>query len=70
MANNPMLKFVTLAQSYPDKRPADLHAEDFREIADRNPPPKRPRAGRRAARNAACPIARSIARCITIYPIG
>ena len=35
MADNPMLKFVDLGQAYPAKRPADLRAEDFREIADR-----------------------------------
>jgi glutamate synthase (NADPH/NADH) small chain len=35
VADNPMLKFVDLAQAYPAKRPADLRAEDFREIAHR-----------------------------------
>ena len=35
MADNPMLKFVDHGQAYPAKRPADLRAEDFREIADR-----------------------------------
>ncbi|WP_425442175.1 NAD(P)-dependent oxidoreductase [Sphingomonas mucosissima] len=30
-----MLRFVATPQSYPDKRPAELRAEDFREIADR-----------------------------------
>ena len=35
MADNPMLKFVDLGQAYPAKRPAELRAEDFREIADR-----------------------------------
>jgi glutamate synthase (NADPH) small chain len=35
MADNPMLKFVGEAQAYPAKRPAELRAEDFREIADR-----------------------------------
>ncbi|WP_419825658.1 NAD(P)-dependent oxidoreductase [Sphingomonas sp.] len=33
MADNPMLKFVATRQSYPEKRPADLRAEDFAEIA-------------------------------------
>ncbi len=35
MADDAMLKFVGRTQSYPDKRPADLRAEDFREIAER-----------------------------------
>jgi glutamate synthase (NADPH/NADH) small chain len=35
VAENPMLKFVTLAQAYPAKRAPELRAEDFREIADR-----------------------------------
>nr|WP_187335486.1 NAD(P)-dependent oxidoreductase [Novosphingopyxis iocasae] len=30
-----MLQFVDRQQSYPDKRPADARAQDFREIADR-----------------------------------
>ncbi|WP_448662811.1 NAD(P)-dependent oxidoreductase [Sphingomonas sp. CJ20] len=35
MADDAMLKFVVRGQSYPDKRPADLRAEDFQEIAER-----------------------------------
>lgn len=35
MADTSMLKFVALAQSYPDKRAAGLRARDFQEIADR-----------------------------------
>ncbi|MCD2323448.1 NAD(P)-dependent oxidoreductase [Sphingomonas sp. IC-56] len=35
MANDAMLKFVGRDQAYPAKRPADLRAEDFREIANR-----------------------------------
>ena len=35
MADEPMLKFVGTGQAFPPKRPADLRAEDFREIADR-----------------------------------
>ncbi|HEU4967702.1 NAD(P)-dependent oxidoreductase [Sphingomonas sp.] len=35
MADRRMLKFVDLGQAYPAKRPAELRAEDFREIADR-----------------------------------
>jgi glutamate synthase (NADPH) small chain len=39
MAAESMLKFVDRPQSYPDKRPAKLRAEDFREIAERYAPP-------------------------------
>ncbi|MBO9621709.1 MAG: NAD(P)-dependent oxidoreductase [Sphingomonas sp.] len=35
MSDDAMLKFVNRGQAYPAKRPADLRAEDFREIADR-----------------------------------
>lgn len=35
MAADTMLRFVATPQSYPDKRAAELRAEDFREIADR-----------------------------------
>ena len=35
MAKDAMLKFVARDQAYPAKRPADLRAEDFREIANR-----------------------------------
>jgi glutamate synthase (NADPH) small chain len=38
MAQDPMLKFVDTAQSYPNKRDAQLRAEDFAEIADRYAP--------------------------------
>ncbi len=37
MADSPMLKFVGREQAYPEKRPAPLRAEDFREIAHRYP---------------------------------
>lgn len=37
MAENPMLKFVGLAQAYPDKRQATLRTEDFQEISNRYP---------------------------------
>ncbi len=33
MADNPMLKFVTRAQSYPEKRPVDERGQDFDEIS-------------------------------------
>ena len=35
MADTPMLSFVRLGQHYPPKRPAEIRAEDFAEIADR-----------------------------------
>jgi glutamate synthase (NADPH/NADH) small chain len=35
MANDAMLKFVGRDQAYPAKRPAELRAEDFQEIANR-----------------------------------
>lgn len=35
MAKDPMLKFVSKPQAYPEKRPAPLRAEDFAEIASR-----------------------------------
>jgi len=35
MATDAMLKFVGTTQSYPEKRPAEMRAEDFREIAER-----------------------------------
>ena len=35
MADTPMLSFVRLGQHYPPKRPPEIRAEDFAEIADR-----------------------------------
>ena len=35
MAKDPMLKFVSLPQAYPEKRAAQLRAEDFEEISNR-----------------------------------
>ncbi len=35
MAKEPMLKFVSKAQAFPEKRQAELRAEDFAEIAER-----------------------------------
>lgn len=32
MADNPMLKFVGMGQVYPEKRGAEVRAEDFAEI--------------------------------------
>jgi glutamate synthase (NADPH) small chain len=40
MAKDPMLKFVDTAQAFPEKRQADLRAEDFAEIAKRYAPEK------------------------------
>ena len=40
MAEDAMLKFVAREQAYPAKRPAELRADDFREIADRYPVPQ------------------------------
>ncbi len=40
MAKDPMLKFVNTAQAFPEKRQADLRAEDFAEIAKRYAPEK------------------------------
>jgi glutamate synthase (NADPH) small chain len=37
VADNPMLKFVGRGQAYPEKRVAQLRAEDFQEIAARYP---------------------------------
>ncbi|AHE56232.1 NAD(P)-dependent oxidoreductase [Sphingomonas sanxanigenens] len=53
MAENPMLKFVVTGQSYPDKRPAEARAEDFREIAERFAVPK---AEEQAARCSQCGV--------------
>jgi glutamate synthase (NADPH/NADH) small chain len=35
MADNPMLAFTTRGQAFPEKRPPELRARDFREIAER-----------------------------------
>ena len=35
MAKDPMLKFISKPQAYPEKRAAQLRAEDFAEIAER-----------------------------------
>jgi glutamate synthase (NADPH) small chain len=37
MVDNPMLKFVGRQQAYPQKREAELRAEDFQEISNRYP---------------------------------
>ena len=38
MAKDPMLKFISKAQAYPEKRAPELRAEDFDEIANRYAP--------------------------------
>jgi len=53
MADNPMLKFVDKAQSYPAKRDPALRAEDFREIADRY---AKPSAEEQSARCSQCGV--------------
>ena len=53
MAENPMLKFVDKAQSYPEKREATRRAEDFREIADRYAAPS---AEEQSARCSQCGV--------------
>jgi len=35
VAKDPMLKFISKPQAYPEKRAAQLRAEDFAEIAER-----------------------------------
>ncbi|NNM76585.1 NAD(P)-dependent oxidoreductase [Sphingomonas sp. ID1715] len=53
MGDNPMLKFVHTSQAYPAKRPAELRAEDFREIADRYATPS---AEEQSARCSQCGV--------------
>jgi glutamate synthase (NADPH/NADH) small chain len=55
-----MLKFVGLAQSYPAKRPAELRAEDFREIADRYAVPD---AAAQSARCSQCGVPYCAVHC-------
>ena len=40
VAKDPMLKFVDTPQAFPEKRNAELRAEDFAEIAKRYAPEK------------------------------
>ena len=53
MGESPMLKFVGTPQAYPAKRPPDLRAEDFREIADRY---QTPSAEEQSARCSQCGV--------------
>lgn len=63
MAKESMLKFVTAAQDYPEKRGAKLRAEDFAEIADRYAPEK---AAEQSARCSQC----GVPYCSVHCPLG
>jgi glutamate synthase (NADPH) small chain len=64
-----MLKFVDTPRATPPKREAGERRADFGEIYREYAAEKAAeQAG--AARNAACPIARRIARCTTTSPTG
>ena len=60
MAADTMLRFVATPQSYPDKRPAEARAEDFREIADRY---AIPRAEEQAGRCSQCGVPYCTVHC-------
>jgi glutamate synthase (NADPH/NADH) small chain len=60
VAENAMLKFVGVGQAYPAKRPAELRAEDFREIADRYPAPD---AAAQSARCSQCGVPYCAVHC-------
>ncbi|MEM0948370.1 MAG: NAD(P)-dependent oxidoreductase [Pseudomonadota bacterium] len=53
MADNPMLKFVTVERDMPDKRPPDLRARDFGEIYGEY---AREKAGEQAGRCSQCGV--------------
>ncbi len=63
MANNPMLKFINTDQAYPEKRAAQLRAEDFTEIANRYAPDK---AAEQASRCSQC----GVPYCSVHCPLG
>ncbi len=60
MAKQKMLKFIDADQAYPDKRPADLRAQDFQEIADRYAPAA---ADEQAARCSQCGVPYCAVHC-------
>jgi glutamate synthase (NADPH/NADH) small chain len=64
-----MLQFVDRGQAYPPKRSAEDRADDFEEISDKFDG-SAAQAQSAPARNAACPIARPIARCIITFRTG
>jgi glutamate synthase (NADPH) small chain len=63
MAKENMLKFVSLEQSYPEKRAPELRAEDFQEIANRYAPD---RAVEQASRCSQC----GVPYCSVHCPLG
>ena len=70
MADNPMLKFVTVPRDMPTKREAQARTGDFDEIYAEYARPRRRRSSPGAAASAACRTARAIARCTTTSPTG
>jgi glutamate synthase (NADPH) small chain len=63
VAKDPMLKFVGTPQAFPEKRKADLRAEDFAEIAKRYAPDK---AAEQASRCSQC----GVPYCSVHCPLG
>jgi glutamate synthase (NADPH) small chain len=63
MAKDPMLKFVNTRQAFPEKRQAELRAEDFAEIARRYAPDK---AAEQSARCSQC----GVPYCSVHCPLG
>ncbi len=63
MAATKMLKFVDAGQAYPEKREAELRAEDFQEIADRYAPEA---AAEQSARCSQC----GVPYCSVHCPLG
>lgn len=63
MAKQPMLKFVGTGQAFPEKRAAQLRAEDFAEIANRYAPDK---AAEQASRCSQC----GVPYCSVHCPLG
>ena len=63
MAKDPMLKFVDTPQAFPEKRKAELRAEDFAEIAKRYAPDK---AAEQASRCSQC----GVPYCSVHCPLG